>query len=607
MCGIAGMVMRNGAAPDEGVLDRLEAALFHRGPDMSGRYIDGTCALLSTRLAIIDIATGRQPLAGPGKLVLVANGEIYNNPELRADMPEAAFRTGSDCEPPAHLYARLGLSYAERLRGMYAIAIWDPPAGRLVLSRDPFGIKPLYYVETPRYFAFASEIQALLKAGLAQRSVSPERRAELMQLKFTTGAETIVPDVHRVLPGETLAIEGGSVAGRRLLRSLPDEAPMRIGRGEAVDKLDEVLADSVRVHLRSEAPYGLFLSGGIDSSALLALMQRLSSQPVQAISIGYRDGGITDESGEAERIARLVGADFQRIEMGAEDFWALAPRIAASIDDPTTDAAVLPTWMLGRAARTCGLKVTLCGEGADELFGGYSRYRRGRAPWRWVQRPARSRGVFDAFPPMRAALGDWRAGLEQAEARGVSREWSPLQRLQAIDCREWLSNDLLGKLDRSLMAHGVEGRTPFVDPLVAAFAFRLPDRLKIGPRLGKVLLREWLHRALPGAGAYAKKRGFNPPAGAWMAARRGQLADLVCRHPGVAEWAPPDAVRAVFADPQAHAQAAWSLLFYALWHSHHIVGVPCEGSIVDVLAEARSRTARAALSSSVRNTGPDLI
>jgi asparagine synthase (glutamine-hydrolysing) len=586
MCGIAGIVMRNGSAPDSAVLDRLESALFHRGPDMSGRYIDGGCALLSTRLAIIGIETGRQPLTGPCKTVLVANGEIYNDRELRAEMPEAAFRTGSDCEPPVHLYAKLGLGYAERLRGMYAIAIYDPDRARLVLSRDPFGIKPLYYVETPAYFAFASEIQALLKAGLALPAVSSARRAELMQLKFTTSAETIVPGVQRVLPGETLAIEQGRVIERVHRQRLPDSSPLHIGRRTALEQLESILSDSVSVHLRSEVPYGLFLSGGIDSSALLALMQRLSSQPVQALSIGYADTPDADESHEAERIAKLVGAHFERIEMGADDFWALAPRIAAAIDDPTTDAAVVPTYMLGQAARRAGLKVTLCGEGADELFGGYSRYRRGRAPWRWMQRKARSRGVFDSFEPMRRALGDWRIGLNQAEAHGISRKWSPLQVLQAIDCREWLSNDLLGKLDRSLMAHGVEGRTPFVDPVVAEFAFRLPDRLKIGPRLGKVVLRDWLHRTLPGARAYARKRGFNPPIGGWMAARGQELSALVRVQPGIAEMAPADAVEGVFANPREHAQAAWSLLFYALWHSHHILGLPCDGSIEDVLAAA---------------------
>jgi asparagine synthase (glutamine-hydrolysing) len=585
MCGIAGIVMRDRSAPDPALLDRLEAALVHRGPDMSGRHIDGPCALLSTRLAIIDIATGRQPLAGPAGTVLVANGEIYNDPELRAGMPDAGFRTGSDCEPPVHLYARFGLGCAERLRGMYAIAIWDPQRARLVLSRDPFGIKPLYWVQTPRYFAFASEIQALLKAGLARPGVSAARRSELMQLKFTTGADTIVPGVQRVLPGETVAVENGQVTERRVLRSLPEAAPRRIGQRAALEELDAVLTDSVAVHLRSEVPYGLFLSGGIDSTALLVLMQRLSGTKVHVLSVGYRDAPAADESGEAARIARMVGAEFERVEMGAADFWELAPRIAAAIDDPTTDAAVLPTWMLGRAARAAGLTVTLCGEGADELFGGYSRYRRGRAPWRWLQRPARSRGVFDGIAPLAAAFGDWRAGLAQAETRDLSRAWSPLQRLQAIDCREWLSKDLLGKLDRSLMAHGIEGRTPFVDPRVADFAFRLPDRLKIGPRLGKLLLREWLDRALPGAGAYARKRGFNPPIGAWMAARGEELGDLVSRQPGIAEMLPPDAVRAVFADARGRAQAAWSLLFYALWHSHHVCGVACDGSIGDVLAE----------------------
>jgi asparagine synthase (glutamine-hydrolysing) len=578
MCGIAGVMTRDGAAPDPALLDRLQGAIAHRGPDGQGRLLRGGVALVQTRLAIIDLDTGDQPLFAPGGSALVANGEIYNNPELRAAMAGTPFRTRSDCEPPVFLYERDGEKFADALRGMYSIAIHDPARGRLVLARDPFGIKPLYYITTDSQFVFASEPQAL---RAAQNAIDPIRRAELLQIKFTTGTETIFPGIHRVLPGETLVVEGARIVARYRRAALPAGEPVPVLRAAALEALDRVLLDSVAVHLRSDVPYGLFLSGGIDSSALLALMTRAAGTRIRVLTCGWEGGGAVDESREAERLAGIMGADCHRLEMSRRDFWTFAPRIAAAIDDPTADAAVLPTWMLGRAARADGLKVTLCGEGADELFGGYSRYRKRRAPWRFLARKPRSKGVFGAVP----ALAGWRDGLAAVEAE-AGRGRSPLQASQAVDMAEWLPNDLLGKLDRCLMAHGVEGRTPFLDPRVAEFAFRLPDALKTSMRFGKVLLRDWLARAFPEAGAYARKKGFKPPVGAWMAAEAARLSALVAAQPGIAEVLPAEPVRAAFAAAEASPQPAWSLLFYALWHSRHVLGLDPAGDIAEVLAAA---------------------
>jgi asparagine synthase (glutamine-hydrolysing) len=348
---------------------------------------------------------------------------------------------------------------------------------------------------------------------------------------------------------------------------------------DALKRLDSVLLDSVAAHLRADVPYGLFLSGGIDSAALLALMTRATGQRIQVLSAGWDVPGAADETAEAARLARLMGADFHRVGMDQAAFWRLAPRIAACVDDPTADAAVLPSWLLGQAAAAHGLKVTLCGEGADELFGGYSRYRKQRAPWRWIARPARTAGLFGEAP----ALAGWRTRLAAAEAAAGGGGRSALQAAQAVDCAEWLPNDLLGKLDRTLMVHGVEGRTPFLDPMVAALVFPLPDRLKAGPRFGKRLPRAWLAGAFPQAGAWARKQGFKPPIGAWIAARADTLGPLVAAQPGVAEVLPRDAVLARFADAARTPQPAWSLLFYALWHSHHVLGVPARGDIGAVL------------------------
>ncbi len=577
MCGIAGVMMRDGRGPDPAVLDGLAAALGHRGPDGGGRHVAGAVALVHRRLAIIDLVTGDQPLFGPGGLALVVNGEIYNDPALRAALPAARFQTHSDCEPILFLYAAHGLDFAARLRGMYALALHDPGSGRLILARDPFGIKPLYYVENAAGFAFASEPQALLRAGLARAEIDPARRAELLQLKFTTGAATIFPEIRRVLPGETLVVDNGRIVERRHLARLP---PRPVTLPAALADLDRVLTESVALHLRSDVPYGLFLSGGIDSSALLWLMHRISGERVQAITIGYDGAEADDESETALAVARAVGARCERILMTEADFWAAAPRIAACLDDPTTDAAALPTWFLGRAAAG-QLKVTLCGEGGDEMFAGYGRYRRAVAPWRFFQRPSRQRGVFDGTPGF--ALSGWREGFAAAERREAEGR-NPLQALQALDCAEWLPNDLLIKLDRCLMAHGVEGRTPFVDPEIAAFAFALPDRDKVSWRLGKLMLRRWLAERLPAARPFARKRGFKPPVSRWIAARGARLAPLVAASPGIAAFASREAVAAVFA--KGDGQATWSLLFYALWHAHHILGVAAGGDVEAVLAAA---------------------
>jgi len=583
MCGLAGVMMRNGVPPPASVLDALEAALAHRGPDGRGRLVRGDTALIHLRLAIVDLATGDQPLFAPGGAALVANGEIYNDPELRRAMTCTPFRTRSDCEPAVFLAERDGIGFADRLRGMYAIAVHDPQRG-LLLARDPFGIKPLYYVQTDALFAFASEPQALLAAGLAPRAAARSQLAELLQLKFTTGAATVFPGIRRLLPGETLRVQGGAIVERRMRAALPEGPPQPIAHGDALRRLQDVLLDSVTAHLRADVPYGLFLSGGIDSSALLALMRRATGQRIQAITVGWAGGGAVDESREAERLAKLIGADCHRLEMTERDFWTLAPRIAACVDDPTADAAVLPSWLLGRAAAADGLKVTLCGEGADELLGGYSRYRKRRAPWRWWSRPPRAKGVF-GDPP---ALAGWRDGLAAAE-RGAGPGRSPLQAAQAVDIAEWLPNDLLTKLDRTLMVHGVEGRTPFLDPVVAGFAFRLPDAEKAGLRFGKKLLRDWLAGAFPEAGAYARKQGFKPPVGAWMAARAATIVPLLAAHPALAGLVDKAAVTAAFARAAEDSQPAWSLLFACLWFGHHILGVGADGDIGETLRQGGRR------------------
>ncbi|HIJ63420.1 MAG TPA: asparagine synthetase B, partial [Rhodospirillaceae bacterium] len=277
MCGIAGVMTVDGTPPAAATLDRLERALAHRGPDGHGRLVRGDTALVHTRLAIIDLTTGDQPLFDKGGAALVANGEIYNHPELRQGLlADADFATHSDCETILPLYRRYGLDCLAHLRGMYAFALHDPDAGSLFLARDPFGIKPLYYTEGAFGFAFASEPQALIAAGLAAAEVERRAVGELLQLQFTTGADSIFKDIHRLLPGEALLVKGGRVTERRRQPALPAGRPKAMSEVAALAELDRVLTDSVLVHQRSDVPYGLFLSSGIDSTAILAVMARLN-------------------------------------------------------------------------------------------------------------------------------------------------------------------------------------------------------------------------------------------------------------------------------------------------------------------------------------------
>ena len=577
--------MRDGRQLDAGLLDRLGVALAHRGPDGNGRYISGAVGLIQTRLAIIDLETGDQPFYEPQGAVLIANGEIYNDPELRNQLCDVAFSTRSDCEVPLHLYRRYGANFVDYLRGMYALAIYDPVNGHLILSRDPFGIKPLYYVETAECFGFASEPQALLAIGLASRSLRPQARSELLQLKFSTGADTIFCAIRRVLPGETLVVANGRICARRHRPALNDGPAPAANYSDAFHQIEGVLDDTVTHHLRSDVPYGLFLSGGIDSSALAGLMSHLAPKQLVAFTAAFPGTAAADERACAERVARAVGADHHIVEISTRDFWNNAPRIAAALDDPTTDAAVIPTYILASHAKN-QLKVVLTGEGGDEIFCGYSRYYRARRLGGLLARKARLRGEFDGLGQIGGLLNGWRDHLNRVEHQQQRSGRTFIQILQAVDCAEWLPNDLLIKLDRCLMAHGIEGRTPFLDPVVADFAFRLPDQMKATPTMAKRLLRDWLAVNVPAAEAYDRKIGFNPPVGEWMATRLPPLENLIASQPGIREVFRREHISRAFSDLKRRHQAAWSLLFYALWHTHHILEVPCDGTIEEVLEQA---------------------
>jgi asparagine synthase (glutamine-hydrolysing) len=561
MCAIAGVLGADGSAR------ALIGALAHRGPD-GIRVEDGPHrSLAHARLSIIDLAGGWQPLHAAGATV-IGNGEIYNYLELAAEFGlEDRLATGSDFEPLLHLYAREGPAAFARLRGMYAFCLLGGD-GRAWLVRDPFGIKPLYLVARDDGVAFASEPRAFLQAGWLAPELDAGKARELLGLNYVLGEDSIFRGVRRLAPGEVVEVVEGKVVPRGRRAALSSHVAKRTGEEKSLlARLDAVLEDSVRVHQRSDVPYGLFLSGGIDSAAIATLMARLNARPVTAFTCGFDAPGARDERAQAERVAQALKLDWREIRFGEEDFWRVAPQAAWALDDPTADYAVLPTWKLAEAAKAA-LTVVLTGEGGDELFGGYGRYRRALRPAWLGGRPAEPR------PGDPAVLAAWREAARPPP--GLTR----LQAAQAADIATWLPDDLLLKLDRCLMAHGLEGRTPFLDPEVAAFAFPLPDRFKVRGRYGKWLLRAWLARTCPAARPWARKQGFTVPVAAWIAPRAADLAPRIARVAAVRQACAPGEVEAAFADPASPRR--WPLLFFALWSLIHLEGAEPRAALAAV-------------------------
>ncbi len=588
MCGIAGILGVTDPQAAEREVRAMIERIAHRGPN--GIRVEsgpGWC-VAHARLSIIDLEGGWQPLHAAGSTI-IGNGEIYNYIELAEEFGLGdKLSTGSDFEPLLHIYALEGEKAFERLRGMYAFCLIGRD-GRTWLVRDGFGIKPLYIQQENTGVRFASEIRAL-RPGKDR----PEATQDLPALGYVL----LDPRAHvRALrPGEVAEVVDGfaslrpghgypdkRVGGRlhhaRRHNELPIRPPEPRDDETALQRLDQVLEDSVKVHQRSDVPYGLFLSGGIDSTAIATLMSRLNERPVTAYTCGFDVPEARDERAAAERVARALNLDWRQTTFGEEDFWRITPQVAWALDDPTTDYACLPTYKLAEAAKGT-LTVILSGEGGDELFGGYGRYRRALRPAWLGGRPSEPQ-VDAPFSKNDAefALLRWRQSIKMPPGL------TPLQQAQYADIVTWLPNDLLLKLDRMLMAHGLEGRTPFLDKEVAAFAFNLPDRMKVRGKYGKYILRKWLERHCPAAEPWAKKKGFTVPVASWIAPRAGDLGPRIAATRAVAEVCDVDAVRAVFSDEkQTHNR--WPLLFFALWSLIHIEGAEPNAALKALLGEA---------------------
>jgi asparagine synthase (glutamine-hydrolysing) len=610
MCGIAGIASHDRGGLDRDALAAMSGALAHRGPDDAGEALLDGCLLAARRLSIIDVEHGHQPIAGCGDHVtVVQNGEIYNHAELRARLEARghAFRTRCDTEVIAHAYEEWGDGFVERLRGMFALALWDRRTRRLLLARDRFGIKPLFYSAAGGRLAFASELTALAHAPGFSRELDPDAIEAFLAFNSIPAPLSAYRAARKLPPGHLLAWRDGQAELSRYARPAPAEqrsAPAAALAAEARERL----RDSVRAHLVSDVPVGVLLSGGIDSSALTALAAELTPGRVATFSIGFEERSF-DELEHARLVARRYGTDHHELVV-RPDAAELLPRIAAAYDEPSGDSSALPTYLVCRLAAG-HVKVVLSGEGGDELFGGYETYvadrlapvagplaraarpvverlpsASGRVPLdyklkrfaRAAHMPALERhlGFKEIFSPdARRELGAGAAGADPldvyraryAETAGAA----PLARLQDADLGIYLVDDLLVKTDRMSMAHSIEARVPFLDPAVAELALALPSRHKVLGPSTKRLLRRAVAPLVPREIVRGRKRGFSIPAAAWLRgpllpfARELLSADSLRAH-GVFE---PAAVGRVL---EHHASGVedlsrqlWGLMAFTLW------------------------------------------
>ncbi len=589
MCGIAG-VSRTYTTVERESLERMANALAHRGPDDRGMYVDGRVGLMQTRLSIIDHATGRQPMFNADRsLCLVANGEIYNYVELRSELQARGhvFQSQSDCECIIHAFAEYGDAFLEKLHGMFAFALLEMRTGRMLLARDRLGIKPLFIEATGEGVRFASELKALFAETGRTPQVNAQALAQVLQGNFSSGEHTLVLDSTRVLAGEALWIESGRIARRWRYWRLTDVRTRAWGHDEASEYFDDLMAQVMNEHLRADVPIGLFLSGGVDSSVLLALASRATQQPVTCFSVGFAGAKVADELPHARAVAAHLGADLHCLELGRD---ALLNRLSLAVwsaDELMGDYANLPTSALAEFASE-DLKVVFTGEGGDEVFAGYGRYRMG-AMKRWLNRARgrpldgfRGRGIFthkcvqNVFgPELRAAEQQWRSTMLDTW-HASPRAWTRLQRMQATDTLTWLPDDLLVKADRMLMAFGVEGRVPLLDHRVVEFGLSLPDDFKCDAKRGKLFLRRWANKLLPAALLERRKQGFTVPVAEWFeGAFLERLTPVLLTSPAIEQWCDPDGVRGLIEHQRQRQNASkglWSLLQFAIWHKLFVEG-----------------------------------
>jgi asparagine synthase (glutamine-hydrolysing) len=625
MCGIAGILKLDPSASVETArLERMGAALAHRGPDGSGVFTDGPLGFVHRRLAIVDVAGGAQPMqSAGGQHCVTYNGEIYNHPELAPWLEGLGYRyqTRCDTETLLHLYAHLGDRCVARLRGMYAFALWDRARARLLLARDPLGIKPLYWTRNDTELLFASEIKALLAAGGVKVELDRDVVPEFLATRFVAGESTFFRGVRKLLPGRTLvATPHGELHQQRFWAPSVGAPSDAITFADATREVRAALERAVERHLMSDGPVGVFLSGGLDSSAMAAIAARASGTRLQTFSVGF-DDPTASELGPAREVAECLGTQHRELCVPPAAFFEPLPRLVWHEDEPIAFTSSVPLHHLSRLAAR-HVKVVLTGEGADELFLGYGRYRwaawntaiaraaamAGVAPHRlfspllpWMPQGIRRHAarsvlarpgdprelLFDAFAVFpdamqRALLADPSLlGREDPYAHALrayrAAPGGTLERMSVADIETYLV-ELLMKQDQMSMAASLESRVPFLDLDLVELALRLPARFKLRRLASKAVLREAVRDVVPPCVLTRKKLGFPVPFGRWLRGSHAAWVDgLVlgdrARSRGLFE---PRALAALAEEHRSgrcdHGERLWLLINLEIWQRIFVDG-----------------------------------
>jgi asparagine synthase (glutamine-hydrolysing) len=624
MCGLAGILTFDGSPPGGEALRRMGTSLQHRGPDAEGIFEDAKAApavgLVHRRLSIIDLSkVADQPLANEdGTIQALLNGEIYNYQELRRGLEARhPFRSKGDTEAAVHLYEERGDEAVAALDGMFSLVIWDGRQRRLVLARDPFGKKPLYYFHDARRLVFASEIKALLAAGVAAE-LEEDALGEYLALGYVPTPRSLFRGIRKLPPASLLSVDASGVHGPRSYWDLrfpgAGSAPP-VSDAEAAARVRELLTEAVRKRLAADVPLGLLLSGGLDSSAIAALMAKLVPGRVKTFTVGFEGDAFYDERAHAEAVARHVGTDHHS-SLVKPNAVGLVETLLHHHDEPFGDSSALPTYLVAREARA-HVTVAINGDGGDETFAGYERFQaslladsiplparralRGmvgllpegstyHGPLRRIRRfvdqaprPVEERmlgwtGIFDLPNLERLDLDHhWRAEQVLAsyrEALGRAGAASPLSRLLYLNARTYLLDDLLPKMDRMTMAHGLEARSPLLDRPLVEYVASLPDDLKRRGGQGKRVLREAVGDLLPASILKRPKHGFGVPLGTWFRGElRPMLQDLLLDRPRLARRMRADVVARLVQDHLAsrmdRGHQLWALLTLELWLRKH--------------------------------------
>lgn len=610
MCGIAGMVAWDGRRIAVAELKAMTDRMQQRGPDDDGFFVADGVGLGMRRLSIIDVAGGHQPLSNEtGDLQLVLNGEIYNHVELRQQLIARghSFRTASDAEVVLHLYEEKGVGALADLNGMFAFALYDSRRGAVWIARDRLGIKPLFYATTPGSLIFASDVNALRAA--VPSGVDARQVLKYLSLSYAPGSETVWSGVRKLLPAHFLWIEGGQVK-QECYWSLRDIGGWRGENGDAQEQLEALLQDSVKLQLRSDVPLGVFLSGGLDSSSIVALAAQQLSEPLRTFTIRFEGKESLDDS-FAKRVAQRYATSHTVIPMGAAEALTALDELLPMLDEPLSDSALLPAYWLSKAARQLGIKVVLNGAGGDEIFGGYSRHwpaNFGTPTWvaDTVPTPLRqvTVGVWSMFQPHRAFRASdpvfaWAAGVSGVNLHAARRllrdprdydvmvdaihcEYGDLHQDRAglgythtrmnLDVQTYLPENVLSLTDKATMSASVEGRVPLIDHRLVEFAFSLPTRINCPAGVSKGLLKRVMRERLPSDLLTRRKEGFNAPDAVWL--RNDQGVDLSAellqaRTPVLDALIDPRELARLLASPQQRAQSGsmlFALFLFNRWH-----------------------------------------